>query len=115
MFAAGLFFERDPLKLADLPQAIQVFIVNAGLFTAIALAVWLILSRLTGQKRTLGDTAGWVKVGFRLAIVLGCIAYLVKGAMLLLESTAAGTGPHRRTIYRIDELSQTIGGACALL
>lgn len=115
MFAAGLFFERDPLKLADFPQAAQMFVVNAGLLTAIAVACWLVLSLLVGRKRTSSDTPPWVRVGCRLAVVLCAIAYLVYGAMFLLEKTAAGTGPHRRTIYRTADAAMTMGGACALI
>jgi hypothetical protein len=92
-----------------------MFIVNAGLFAAIALAFWLVLSRFARQRRTLSDVSGWVKVGVRLAIALACIAYLVYGVMFAIEKTPAGTGPYRRTIYRIADGGLTIGGACALI
>src|SRR5262245_16718841 len=110
MFAAGLYFEREPLKLADFPQGLQLFSVNAGLLTAIALFFWIIVFRLIGQKHALSDTPAWARVGFRLALVLGAIAYLAYGAMFVLEMTAAGTGPHRRTIYRVADSGLTMGG-----
>src|SRR5262249_32482302 len=46
---------------------------------------------------------------------LGVVAYFVFACMWLLEKTAMGTGPHRRTLFRIAETCLTLAGACALL
>ena len=76
MFAA-LPLERDPLKLADLPHDFQLFVVYAGMLTAIVLAFWLVLSPILGQRRGLGDTPKLAKVGFLFAVAVGALAYLV--------------------------------------
>jgi hypothetical protein len=115
MFATSLCFERDPLALADVLPGLRMFVVNAGLIVAIVLAFWLILTPLVGQKRGQGDTPGWARLGFKLAVTLCALAYVVYGVAFILQKTAAGTGQHRRTIFRIADSGLMVGGAFALI
>jgi hypothetical protein len=115
MFASSLYYDRDPLKLADVYSGLLFFLANAGLLVAIVLALWLILAPLVGQKRALRDTPSWARFGFKLAVILCAIAYVVYFAALILQNSAAGTGQYRRAIFRITDISKTLGGALALI
>jgi hypothetical protein len=115
MFAAGLFFERDELKLDDLLPGLQSYVVNAGLLVAIVLLFYLVLSPLLAQDRSGSKTPGWVRSGFKLFVALAILAYAAYGLAFVVQKTAAGTGQHRRTIFRIAENALTFGGGFALL
>jgi hypothetical protein len=115
MFAAGLIFERDPLELQDLLSDLQSYVVNAGLLAAIALLLYLVLSPLLARERAGGQTPGWARFGFKMFVALAILAYAAYGIAFLVQKTAAGTGPHRRTIFRITEYASIFGGAFALV
>src|SRR5438093_10587747 len=104
MFAT-IFFERDPLKLADFPSSFQAFVIYGGSLTAILLAFWLLLTSRDSKRRILADMPPWMRLLCKLVLVVGVVAYAVLGCMYLLEKTAAGTGPHRRTMFRIFDIS----------
>jgi ABC-type transport system involved in multi-copper enzyme maturation permease subunit len=116
MFAAsGMFFERDPLKLADLPYGFMAFVQNAGVLVAICLAVYLILSPLAGRRRSGPPLPAIAVLIFKAVVVLGLLAYVVYGVAFILEKTSAGTGPHRRMIFRVQGYGLIAGGLCAFI
>ena len=115
MFAAGLYYEREPLTLGDLLPGLQGYVTNAGLLVAIVILCYLVLSPLLAQDRSGSKTPSWVRLGFKLLVGLAVLAYATWLVAFLVQKTAAGTGPHRRTIIRITEYAATLGGAFALV
>jgi hypothetical protein len=116
MFAAGLTFERDPLRLGDLPPLVPVFIANAGLLVAILLALWLLISRFVlGIRRPFGDAGPALRTGFWLAVTIALVAYCVWIVGAILEKTSAGVGQHRRLLLRIGDNALIFGGLAAMV
>jgi hypothetical protein len=113
---AGIFFERDPLKLENLPQALIWYIQDAGGLAAIALVVWLVFYLAVWRKPNPEDRPrGTSVLLFKLAFGVAFLAYLVFGLMVLLDQTTSSLGAHRRQMYRIATYGLTIGGGAALL
>jgi hypothetical protein len=114
---AGIVVERDPLKLENLPQGLITYIQDAGALAAIALVIWLIFHFAVWRKPPNPEdrSRGLSGLLFKLALAVSFVAYVVFFAMLGLDRTSAGFGPHRRTMYRIATYGLTIGGGAALL
>src|SRR5262245_50468589 len=69
MFAT-LVLERDPLKLEFIPADVQSWLLTAGSFAAVALAIWLLVRVIRGKGPD-RDERPW-PVGTTVAVVLAC-------------------------------------------
>jgi hypothetical protein len=113
---AGIFFERDPLKLENLPEALIWYIQDAGGLAAIALVVWLIFYFAIWRKPNPDDRPRGPSVRlFKLTLAVAFLAYAIFGVMLVLDQSSTGLGAHRRQMYRLATYGLTIGGGAALL
>jgi hypothetical protein len=112
---ASVAYERPPLSLDDWRTGVQMFIVLAGQLAAIAIVLWLVLSRLIGGKREPGQTPTLVRVGFILAVIVAALAYSLWGGAYLVGKTAAGTSQYRLLLIRQQNIGLLVGGAAALI
>jgi hypothetical protein len=113
---AGMFYERDPLKLENLPSGFIGFLQDAGGFAAVALAIWLVwyfaaLRESDPERRPRGTGV----LLFKLATIACFLSYIVYAVMWALSQTSAGVGANRRLIFRMEMYGLTLGGICALI
>src|SRR5258707_13400647 len=97
MFAAGLYLERDPLKLSDLPAGLLTWVQDAGGFAAAALLLWLLFRAIVpGPRRSRGYLSwggsesedrppDWASALFSFCVVASGLAYLAVGVVRFPE------------------------------
>jgi hypothetical protein len=74
MFAT-LVIERDPMHWSDLPAALQTWVHTVGGFAALAVFVWLIVSRFRQPQVGKPTTPAWQRAVFKLAVLGMVIGY----------------------------------------
>jgi ABC-type transport system involved in multi-copper enzyme maturation permease subunit len=121
MFGA-LFFERDPLRAADLPAALATWAQVFGGFAAVGLVLWLLLRLPRMRKVDRDRIPPWQSLPFLVACIATALAY---AAAAILSAANAPPGPEEvgladstaRTarLGAWQELALTIAGACALV
>jgi ABC-type transport system involved in multi-copper enzyme maturation permease subunit len=115
MFATGLTFEREPLSLGDLSSGSLLFLVLAGRLAAIAILFWLPLSWIVGDKKSPGQTPGWVKTLVKLLIIVAVVGFAAYFGAYELGTSRSGGGQYHRFIIRAQEIGLVVGGGAALL
>src|SRR5260370_39216037 len=95
MFATGLYIERDPLKLGDIPAGVLSWVQDAGGFAAAALLLWLLCRLVAPGQRGSGylpwsapppgeePPPGWASALFSFCLFGAALGYLVAGAIHL--------------------------------
>jgi hypothetical protein len=122
MFGA-LTFDRDPLRLQDIPYLLRDWTQTTGGFAAIALVVWVILWECGLFRKTAARAPEWLPAFFRLGLLVTLVAYGPALLMILYDAwhAVAGEVPSaletRADAFRLRfySLSLTAGGACAIL
>ena len=85
MFAA-LIFDRDPLRLADLPAGCLLWLQAAGGFAAMGLLLWFAFGLPRLRKQDRDAVPGWFRVVFGIACVGAVVGYIA----YFLAALAAG-------------------------
>lgn len=89
----GMIQEREPLRAADLPSMLGVWVQDVGGFAAVGLAFWFLLRLI---RRAAGHhERHWTNMGFLVGFVGAAVAYLA--ALFFLE-TAPNTASACTTI-----------------
>src|SRR4051812_39868421 len=115
MFAA-LFFERDPLRLADFLPGLVLWVQVAGGFAAVGLVLWYLLGLPRWRREDYALVPGWQKVLF-----VG--SSLLSGLFSLFFSAGAAAGGGRGAFLRpgsigsgiaVPAVLQTVAGGLAV-
>src|SRR4051794_30265294 len=99
----SIVIERDPLRWADLPVGLVLWLQAAGGFAALGLLLWLLLGLPRMRQEERKAIPGWESTLFVITVVLAVLGYAVYAVAAL--AGARGAFPY---------LALTIAGACAL-
>jgi ABC-type transport system involved in multi-copper enzyme maturation permease subunit len=110
MFA--MTFERDPMRLQDVPEGLISWLQIAGGWAAFGALVWLLVgySRMRGEDRA--RIPSWQRSIFVGGLVVAAIGYVLSGCLLAI---ALASSSESSTLQFIRSLSLTIGAAGALV
>jgi ABC-type transport system involved in multi-copper enzyme maturation permease subunit len=115
MFAT-LVVETEPLTWADVPAAIGVWLQDAGILAAIALAIWCLAYAF--QKPAALSKHWSLEAGlFIVASCASAVFYVLFFLVLLVQGTLPGTGERgapRWSFTTVQQLFLTLAGGCAL-
>lgn len=120
MIFAALVIEREPLKWADLPIALVLWLQDAGGFAAAGILVWLLYYWLRRPAVTPVSDRPMLRNFVITAMVASLLAYLAAGAVALLASpptpqSGGMAGPATATSMQLlSSWCLVIGGACAM-
>jgi hypothetical protein len=127
MFAA-LFFERDPLRLKDVPAGLLAWVQDVGAFAALGVLLWLLLGYLRMRSVDRARIPNWQSTIISSCVVIAALAYAVfflswgpdlLAAMSSEEGGAAGpptqTSKFMNFVLGARFISLTVGGAASLI
>lgn len=113
MFAA-LTFDRDPLKMSDLPFGVLHWLQSAGGFASVGLLLFLLVGLPRWRKQDREAVPGWMTVLFLGATGVALLAYAV-AFVLILGDVGRGAIPLFGVRVGVADLLLAIAGTCTLL
>src|SRR5262245_21174049 len=114
MIFAALTFDRDPLKLADLPAGLIQWFQSAGGFATAGLVLFLIagLPRWRAQDRA--AIPGWLSTSFLVAACISLLGY-VGWVVTLLAGLSAEPSPTGKTSLDVPNVLLAVAGLAAII
>jgi hypothetical protein len=124
MFAV-LTFERDPLRLADLPGAVETWVQSAGGYAMFGILLWLLFGLPFLRASDRDRAPGWQKTLFGLFALAALAGYLVLLTLRAPDIKTAFAPPPDRALGQAppqlpplsprERFLLTGAGVCALL
>src|SRR4051812_10134265 len=121
MFGA-LFFDRDPLRMQDLPAGVTSWLQDAGGFAAVGLVLWLLLGLPRWRAGGRARIPGWQSGLFMAATALAGVSYLIFFALFPFVAQAAseagylpGQQPSGGRLAAVQGAFLALAGACAIV
>jgi ABC-type transport system involved in multi-copper enzyme maturation permease subunit len=109
MFA--MTFERDPMRLQDVPAELISWIQIAGGWAAFGALVWLLLGYRRMREEDRARIPSWQRSVFLGGLVVAAIGYVLTGAILAVALATSDTS----TLAFIRWVSLTVASAGALV
>src|SRR3954469_23654067 len=89
MVFASIIIERDPLRWADLPAGLLMWLQAAGGFAALGLLLWLLLGLPRMRPEDRKAVPGWESLLFTITVVLAVLGYVVYAVAALAGARGA--------------------------
>jgi hypothetical protein len=120
-----VFYEREPLSPADIPDGLLSWVQIFGAFAAVGLAIWLLAGLSQWRPADRARIPGWLSLLFGAAAGVAALAYAafflvaLAGRAPSAAAAAASGGPTGMrwlltTSAGLRTLTLTVGGAAAL-
>lgn len=113
MFAYVMTFDRDPMRIQDVPGELLSWIQSAGGWAAFGVLVWLLFGYTRMRAEDRARIAPWQKGLFLLCIVVSILGYLYAGGVLILTSLPRFRGEFDK-YFRFYMIGLATGGVGAL-
>ncbi|MBY0228940.1 MAG: ABC transporter permease [Gemmataceae bacterium] len=115
MFAA-LFFERDPLRLADLPVGLAYWVQVVGGFALFGLVLWLAFGLSRWKPRDFAAVPAWQKLSFSVGLGVALLCYGIGAVLYAIQQEPVALRPGQAAPEPfLPALLYTIGGVGALV
>jgi hypothetical protein len=109
MFAV-MTFDRDPMRLEDVPGGLASWVQSAGGWAALGMALWLLLGYTRMRDVDRARIPSWQRSLFTVAAVLALLAYQVGGCAAILAASLDNP-----VALRVESIALFLGGAAALV
>jgi ABC-type transport system involved in multi-copper enzyme maturation permease subunit len=123
MFGA-LFFDRDPLRLEDVPAGLISWLQDAGGFAAAGLVLWLVFGLPRWRPKERASVPAWQSKLFVAATALAALGYAVYFVLFLFAPRPApapagpapsGAAPPLGPLALVQSYVLALAGACAMV
>jgi len=114
MFAYVMTFDRDPMRIQDIPAQLFSWIQSAGGWAALGVFLWLLAGYTRMRPEDRARIASWQKRLFLASIAVSLLAYLVAGIAWSIQYLPKLQAEQAKKAFLAYWYSLTLGGACAL-
>jgi ABC-type transport system involved in multi-copper enzyme maturation permease subunit len=112
MFAYVMTFDRDPMRIQDVPNELVAWIQSAGGWAAFGVLFWVLFGYTRMRVEDRARIPSWQKGVFLLCIAISLLGYLSAGGAALLANVLK-KGEYAK-YYKYYLISLMVGGAGAL-
>lgn len=114
MFAYVMTFDRDPMRMQEVPNQLVAWVQNAGGWAAFTVLVWVLVGYTRMRAEDRARIAPWQKRVFMLGIVISLLGYLSAGGVLLVSQLPI-KNMEIETFRKYYLISFAVGGLGALV